>query len=68
MMEMDISLASSRMNGFKKWSDDHPASGNDDDNPGGATPIALVKPPSDRDVPRDLLHRPWGIPGVGGSF
>jgi hypothetical protein len=65
-MDMNISLASSRMNGFKKWSSDHPPSSNDDDNPGGATPIALVEPASDE--PEDRPHRPWGIPGVGGSF
>lgn len=33
----------SAKNGFTKWSLAHPP-GNDDDQPGGATPIALVDP------------------------
>ena len=66
-MDVYISLASSRMNSFKKWSVDRSPS-NDDDDPGGATPIALPKPHSDRDAPADLPHRPWVIPGVGGAF
>jgi hypothetical protein len=65
---MYISLASSRANGFIKWSQNHPPGSNDDDSPGGATPIALVEPPSDCDAPTDLPHRPWIVPGVGGSF
>jgi hypothetical protein len=64
---MYISLTDSRTNGFKSWSSGHPAS-NDDDNPGGATPIAMAEPPSDREAPQEPPHRPWGIPGVGGSF
>jgi hypothetical protein len=69
-MEMDISLASSRrLNGFKQWSNDHPQSSNDDVNPdGAATPIALGKPPSDGEAPKDPPYRPWAVPGVGGSF
>ena len=68
MMEMHISLANSRINGFKKWSSDHPPSGNDDDNPGGATPIALVEPPAGRDALADLQQRPRIVPGVGGTI
>jgi hypothetical protein len=65
---MVISLASRDINGFRKWSRKHPPTSNDDDNPGGATPIALVAAPSDRDTMEDRRHRPWVIPGVGGSF
>jgi hypothetical protein len=64
---MYISLTNSRTNGFAKWSTDHRAS-NDDDNPGGAIPIAITKPPSDREALEEAPHRPWGVPGVGGSF
>jgi hypothetical protein len=67
MTDMYISLADSRTNGFRNWSKDHPAS-NDDDNPGGATPIAIVETPADRGALEELRHRPWGIPGVGGAF
>jgi hypothetical protein len=67
---MYISLAHSRTHGFMKWLDAHPPR-NDDDNPGGATPIAVVDPPSDdhetmEDAPAP--HRPWRVPGVGSSF
>lgn len=64
---MHISLISSRLNGFKKWSDDHPANGNDDDS-GGATPIALAVPSGDNGAAEEPPHRPWVIPGVGGAF
>jgi hypothetical protein len=64
---MNISLASSRLNGFKKWSISHLPNSNDDDRPGGATPIAL-REPSARVAPEDRAHRPWVIPGVGGAF
>jgi hypothetical protein len=64
---MYISLNDSRTNGFRNWSKDHPAS-NDDDNPGGATPIAIAELLPDREAPEELPHRPWGIPGVGGAF
>lgn len=40
---MNISQTASAKNGFTKWSLAHPP-GNDDDQPGGATPIALVDP------------------------
>jgi hypothetical protein len=66
---MYISLNDSRANGFKKWSDDHQPGNDDDDNPSGATPIAIARPPSkDRDAAEELPHRPWAVPGVGGSF
>jgi hypothetical protein len=65
---MHIFLASSRANGFSKWSRDHSPGSNDDDIPGGATPIALVETPLDPEAQESLSHRPWGVPGVGGSF
>jgi len=65
---MLISLASSGIDGFRKWSRERPPTSNDNDNPGGATPIALAKAPSDSDTAEDLPHRPWVIPGVGDSF
>jgi hypothetical protein len=43
---MHISLTSSQVNGFKRWSDAQRPS-NDDDSPGGATPSAVTEPPSD---------------------
>jgi hypothetical protein len=66
---MYISLAESQANGFKKWWDAHQPS-NDDDSPGGATPIAITEPPcDDREVIQEQpQHRPWFVPGAGGSF
>jgi hypothetical protein len=64
---MYISLADSRSNGFRKWSETHSPGSNDDDQPGGATPIAIAVPPiADAEVTPE--HRPWLIPGTGGSF
>jgi hypothetical protein len=64
MTTMFISLTSSRTKGFKKWSDNHPPS-NDDE----AAPIALAGLPlNNDDAPQKLPHRPWIIPGVGGRF
>jgi hypothetical protein len=41
---MIISEKENVPNGFRKWSLSHPVAGNDDDQPGGATPIALTEP------------------------
>ncbi len=61
---MFISLMSSRAKGFKKWSDNHRPS-NDDE----AAPIALAGTPlNNNDAPQDTPHRPWVIPGVRGAF
>jgi hypothetical protein len=68
MMEMGVSLASSDINGFKKWSKDHLPSSNDNDRPGGATPLAIKASPSKPAASGEAQHRPWIIPGVGGSF
>jgi hypothetical protein len=54
---MYISLAESQANGFKKWWDAHQP-GNDDDNPGGATPIAITEP---------ALRRPRSDTGAAAS-
>ena len=43
---MHISLASLRENGAMRWSDAQRPS-NDDDSPGGATPISVTEPPAD---------------------
>jgi hypothetical protein len=68
MTAMYISLANSREDGFKKWWDAHQP-GNDDDTPGGATPIAITEPPCDDcDVIQEQPHYPWIVPGAGGSF
>jgi hypothetical protein len=66
---MYISLTESRTAGFLKWSAAHRAVNDDDDDTGGATPIALAKPRFDRTAPEEKLsHSPWAIPGVGGAF
>ena len=66
---MYISLTSRRMNGFRRWSDEHRPSNDDDDNSGGATPIALTEPPSDEHEPIwQPPHQPWHVPGTGSSF
>ena len=44
---MTIFLNANGANGFNKWSVAHPPSTNDDDHPGGATPIAIVVPAFD---------------------
>jgi hypothetical protein len=64
---MQISQAASLATGFKKWSIAHPPSIDDDDNPGGPTPIALTDPDLDDRVtaPPEQPHRPWLVPGFG---
>ena len=42
---MNISQKESAASGFKRWSTAHAAPINDDDLPGGATPIALTAAP-----------------------
>jgi len=65
---MYISLANSRTGGFKRWSNAHRPD-NDDDNSGGATPIAVRKAPTDEcHAIEEALHRPWLVPGVGCSL
>ena len=71
---MRISLPDSRANGSTKWSIAHQPGSNDDDQPGGATPIAITAPdladpimaPPDRIMaPPEEPHRPWLVPSVG---
>ncbi len=67
---MYISLTTSRTNGFRKWSDTHRPDNDDDDNSGGATPIAITEPPSD-DIESSIQeppNSPWLVPGTGSSF
>ena len=61
---MSISLTNSA---FHKWSKPRRSSNDNDDNTGGATPIAIREPSSDEE-PEEAAHRPWRIPGVGGAF
>ncbi len=66
---MHVSLTNRATGGFKRWSDAHRSSNDDDDNSGGATPIAITVPPrDDRETIEDPPHRPWIVPGTGGSF
>jgi hypothetical protein len=53
--------------GFRKWSVTHPPASNDDDHPGGATPIALTAPELDDPImaPPEQAYRPWLVQGVG---
>jgi hypothetical protein len=62
---MRISLTDS---GFNKGPKDHRSSNDNDDDAGGATPIAIREPFSDGVGPEEAAHRPWRIPGVGGAF
>jgi hypothetical protein len=61
---MYISLTNS---GFNKWSEDHRPSNDNDDNSGGATPIA-IREPSSYEERQEPPHHPWIIPGVGSAF
>jgi hypothetical protein len=64
---MTIFLNASGANAFKKSSIAHPPSGNDDDPPDGATPIAIAVPALDEPImaPPEQPHRPWLVPGWG---
>jgi hypothetical protein len=61
---MHISLANSD---FNKSSKQHRSSNDNDDNTGGATPIA-IREPSSYEEEQKAPHRPWSIPGVGSAF
>jgi hypothetical protein len=61
---MYISVTYSRTHGFLKWWEAHQP-GNDNDEPGGATPIAIAEPPSDdREAMEEPPHQPWLAPGA----
>jgi hypothetical protein len=66
MTEMFISLMTNR--GSKNCSKNHRSTNDNDDNSGGATPIAVRKPTSAEEGLEEVVHRPWRIPGVGGAF
>jgi hypothetical protein len=64
---MYISLAN-HIRDLQGWPVAH-RPGNDDDDSGGATPIAVAEPPTDdRDAMEESPHRPWLVPGVGCSL
>jgi len=67
---MRISLVESCANAFTKWSSFHRPGSNDDDQPGGATPIAVTVPEFDDPIvaPPAQPHRPWFAPGVGAAL
>jgi hypothetical protein len=65
---MYISLANSRAHGFRKWSDAIRPSNDDEDNSGGATPIAIAEPPEEDAAIEEPSHQPWAVPGVGTSL
>lgn len=53
------------LSGFQKWSVTHPSTANDDDRPGGATPVALAAPEiNDRVITSPEAYGPW--PASGG--
>jgi hypothetical protein len=66
---MHISYVNSQLNGFKKWSDAHPAASNDDDHPPEVTAVAVAVPRfKEAQVVPERLLSPWFVPGVGVSL
>ena len=68
---MYISLAESRANGFRKWSDAHPPHRNDDDGDvAGDDAIAIADLGIGYAVmtPPEQMHGPWRVPGVGNAL
>jgi len=63
---MRICLGDSRANGFAKWSIAQRPGSNDDDQPGGATPITLTDPHLDDPIMAlsEQPHRPSLVRGV----
>ena len=55
---MRISLSESRSNGFKKWSDAHPAKPDPTIGSDQETEYPMI-------VPADRPHLPWLVPGAG---
>ena len=68
---MTIFLNASGANGFAKWSIARPPNANDDDEPGGATPMAIAVPALDDEpiiAAPEQPDRPrlaWLMPTVG---
>jgi len=68
---MYISLAASRANGFRKWSDAHPPHSNDDDGEiarDAAIGIADLAIDYAVMTPPEQTHGPWRVPGVGNAL
>ncbi len=68
---MYISLAESRANGFRKWSDAHPPHSNDDDGEVARDDAIAI---ADLDIDYavmtapEQMHGPWRVPGVGNAL
>jgi len=68
---MTIFLNARGANGFTKWSIAHPPNANDDDEPGGATPMAIAVPAFDDEPITAVSEQPdrpwlaWLMPRVG---
>lgn len=65
---MTVSQGVNPVNGFRKWSiAPVPASNDDGDYPGDATPLFLAEPELDEPImaPPEQPHRPWLVPGMG---
>jgi len=65
---MFISLAVSRSEGLKSWSDAHPSASNDDDHPAGAPAVALAVPSFDDAEVMKQPGCPWVVPAVSVSL
>ena len=66
---MHISYVNSQLNGFKKWSDAHPAVRNDDNHAPEVTSVAVALPRfEEAQVIPERLPSPWLVPGVGVSL
>jgi hypothetical protein len=68
---MTIFLNANGVDGFTKWSIAHPPNGNDDDEPGGTTPMAIAVPAFDDEPIIAVSEQPdrpwlaWLMPSVG---
>ena len=68
---MYISLAESRANGFRKWSDAHPSHSNDDDGEVARDDAIAI---ADLDIDYAVMtapeqtHGPWRVPGGGNAL
>jgi hypothetical protein len=63
---MYISLAESRANGFRKWSDAHPPHRNGDVASGDV--VADLGSDYAAMTPAEQAHGPWRVPGVGNAL
>jgi hypothetical protein len=65
---MFISLAVSRSEGLKSWSNAHPSASNDDDHPAGAPAVALAVPSFDDAEAAEQPGCSWVVPAVSISL